>query len=44
VQAGGHLPLRYETFGLEFARHARSEVKETRAAFREKRKGAYTGG
>lgn len=35
--------LRYETFGLEFARRARNDVKESQAAFREKRKGVYTG-
>jgi 2-(1,2-epoxy-1,2-dihydrophenyl)acetyl-CoA isomerase len=35
--------LRYESFGLEFARRARNDVKESQAAFREKRKGVYTG-
>jgi enoyl-CoA hydratase/carnithine racemase len=36
--------LRYETLGLEFARRAHNDVKESQAAFREKRKGVYTGG
>ena len=35
--------LRYESMGLEFARRARNDVKESQAAFREKRKGVYTG-
>lgn len=36
--------LRYESFGLELSRRARNDVKESQAAFREKRKGVYTGG
>ena len=35
--------LRYETLGLEFSRRARNDVQESQAAFREKRKGVYTG-
>jgi len=35
--------LRYESQGLAFARRAVNDVKESRAAFTEKRKGAYTG-
>ena len=35
--------LRYETVGLSFARKAPNDVKESRAAFVEKRKGVYTG-
>ena len=35
--------LRYETAGLYYARRAPNDVKESRAAFIEKRKGVYTG-
>lgn len=35
--------LRYETRGLDLARRARNDVKESQASFREKRKGVYTG-
>lgn len=35
--------LRYETLGLDYARRARDDAKESIAAFREKRKGVYTG-
>ncbi|HEY8573892.1 enoyl-CoA hydratase/isomerase family protein [Phenylobacterium sp.] len=35
--------LRYESQGLAFARKAKNDVAESRAAFLEKRKGAYTG-
>lgn len=35
--------LRFETLGLDFVRRARNDAKELRAAFVEKRKGAYTG-
>lgn len=35
--------LRYETLGLDFVGRARNDAKESRAAFVEKRKGAYTG-
>lgn len=35
--------LRFETLGLDFVRRARNDAKESRAAFVEKRKGAYTG-
>jgi 2-(1,2-epoxy-1,2-dihydrophenyl)acetyl-CoA isomerase len=35
--------LRYETVGLGLARRAPNDVKESRAAFVEKRKGVYTG-
>jgi 2-(1,2-epoxy-1,2-dihydrophenyl)acetyl-CoA isomerase len=42
--AGLEDALRYESLGLEFARRARNDVKESQAAFREKRKGVYTGG
>ena len=35
--------LRYESVGLGFARKAPNDVKESRAAFVEKRKGVYTG-
>jgi len=35
--------LRYESVGLGFARRSPGDVKESMAAFREKRKGVYTG-
>ncbi|HEX5379869.1 MAG TPA: enoyl-CoA hydratase/isomerase family protein [Phenylobacterium sp.] len=35
--------LRYESVGLGFARRAVNDAKESLAAFREKRKGVYTG-
>ena len=35
--------LRFETLGLAFAQRAPNDAKESRAAFVEKRKGAYTG-
>ena len=35
--------LRYETAGLSYARRAPNDVKESRAAFLEKRPGVYTG-
>ncbi|MGH6965367.1 MAG: enoyl-CoA hydratase/isomerase family protein [Phenylobacterium sp.] len=35
--------LRYETAGLYYARRAPNDVKESRLAFTEKRKGVYTG-
>jgi len=35
--------LRYETLGLAYARRAPNDAKESIAAFREKRQGAYTG-
>jgi 2-(1,2-epoxy-1,2-dihydrophenyl)acetyl-CoA isomerase len=35
--------LRYETAGLYYARRAPNDVKESRLAFVEKRKGVYTG-
>lgn len=35
--------LRYESVGLGFARRSPNDVKESMAAFREKRKGVYTG-
>ncbi|HEY2750547.1 enoyl-CoA hydratase/isomerase family protein [Phenylobacterium sp.] len=35
--------LRYETAGLGYARKAPNDVKESRAAFLEKRQGVYTG-
>lgn len=35
--------LRYESVGLGFARKSPNDVKESMAAFREKRKGVYTG-
>lgn len=35
--------LKYESVGLGFARRAPNDVKESRAAFLEKRKGVYTG-
>ncbi|MDZ4374556.1 MAG: enoyl-CoA hydratase-related protein [Phenylobacterium sp.] len=35
--------LRYESVGLQFSRRAVNDVKESQAAFREKRKGVYTG-
>ncbi len=35
--------LRYETAGLYYARRAPNDVKESRLAFAEKRKGVYTG-
>lgn len=41
--AGLEDALRYESLGLEFARRARNDVKESQASFREKRKGVYTG-
>lgn len=35
--------LRFETLGLDFVGRARNDAKESRTAFVEKRKGAYTG-
>ena len=35
--------LRFETLGLDFVGRARNDAKESRLAFVEKRKGAYTG-
>ena len=36
-------PAAIDDLGLEFSRRARNDVKESQAAFREKRKGVYTG-
>ena len=41
--AGLEDALRFESRGLELSRRARNDVKESQAAFREKRKGVYTG-
>jgi 2-(1,2-epoxy-1,2-dihydrophenyl)acetyl-CoA isomerase len=41
--AGLEDALRYESQGLSFARRAVNDAKESRDAFREKRKGVYTG-
>ncbi|MDE2486096.1 MAG: enoyl-CoA hydratase/isomerase family protein [Alphaproteobacteria bacterium] len=43
IDAGLEEALRYESVGLGFARKAPNDVKESRAAFLEKRKGVYTG-
>jgi 2-(1,2-epoxy-1,2-dihydrophenyl)acetyl-CoA isomerase len=43
IDAGLEAALRYESVGLGFARKAPNDVKESRAAFLEKRKGVYTG-
>ena len=43
VDAGMEEALRYESVGLGFARRAPNDVKESRLAFVEKRKGVYTG-
>ncbi|THD77981.1 MAG: enoyl-CoA hydratase [Phenylobacterium sp.] len=43
VDAGLEAALRYESVGLGFARKAPNDVKESRLAFTEKRKGVYTG-
>lgn len=43
TDAGLEAALRYETAGLYYARRAAGDVKESRAAFVEKRKGVYTG-
>jgi len=43
IDAGIEEALRYESVGLGFARRAPNDVKESRLAFIEKRKGSYTG-
>jgi hypothetical protein len=43
VDCGLEDALRFETLGLDFVGRARNDAKESRAAFVEKRKGAYTG-
>lgn len=43
IDAGLEEALRYESVGLGFARKAPNDVKESRLAFVEKRKGVYTG-
>ena len=43
IDAGIEEALRYESVGLGFARRAPNDVKESRLAFIEKRKGVYTG-
>ena len=43
IDAGLEAALRYESVGLGFARKSPDDVKESMAAFREKRKGVYTG-
>jgi enoyl-CoA hydratase/carnithine racemase len=42
-EAGLEAALKYESVGLGFARRATEDAKESLAAFREKRKGVYTG-
>ena len=43
VDCGLEDALRFETLGLDFVGRARNDAKESRAAFVDKRKGAYTG-
>jgi 2-(1,2-epoxy-1,2-dihydrophenyl)acetyl-CoA isomerase len=43
IDSGLDEALRYESVGLGFARRAPNDVKESRLAFVEKRKGVYTG-
>jgi 2-(1,2-epoxy-1,2-dihydrophenyl)acetyl-CoA isomerase len=43
IDAGLEAALKYESVGLGFARRAPNDVKESRLAFVEKRKGVYTG-
>jgi 2-(1,2-epoxy-1,2-dihydrophenyl)acetyl-CoA isomerase len=43
VEAGLEEALRYESAGLSYARRAPNDVKESRAAFLEKRPGVYSG-
>jgi 2-(1,2-epoxy-1,2-dihydrophenyl)acetyl-CoA isomerase len=43
IDAGLEAALKYESVGLGFARKAPNDVKESRLAFTEKRKGVYTG-
>jgi 2-(1,2-epoxy-1,2-dihydrophenyl)acetyl-CoA isomerase len=43
VDAGIEAALKYESVGLSYARRAPNDVKESRLAFVEKRKGVYTG-
>lgn len=43
VEAGLDEALRYELFGLSYARRAQNDAKESRASFLEKRKPVYTG-
>jgi 2-(1,2-epoxy-1,2-dihydrophenyl)acetyl-CoA isomerase len=43
VDCGLDEALRFETLGLDFVGRARNDAKESRLAFVEKRKGAYTG-
>lgn len=43
IDAGLEAALRYESVGLGFARKAPNDVKESRLAFTDKRKGVYTG-
>ena len=43
VDCGLEDALRFETLGLDFVGRARNDAKESRAAFVDQRKGAYTG-